>query len=245
MNRFIAAIAVALVATMAWYGLETTANPPAVQHGIRSLSYSIENAEIVAPDAEEAAGKQQRIERDLAILSQRSDAIRLYAAGGLYQQVPALAKRYGLSVTVGAWVGRDKEVDTREIEAAIKAANSNPNVRAVVVGNETILREDKTVGELVALLRQVRGQVRVPVTTGETWDIWLKHPELATEVDYIAAHILPYWEGIPDGVAATYAVDRYEDLRKAFPGKKIVIAEFGWPSQGYNNRAADTGGDNE
>jgi cellulose synthase/poly-beta-1,6-N-acetylglucosamine synthase-like glycosyltransferase len=34
---------------------------------------------------------------------------------------------------------------------------------------------------------------------------------------------------------------RYEDLRAAFPGKRIVIAEFGWPSQGYNNKDADAG----
>ncbi len=241
MYKMIAAVVAALVATAAWYGLERTVNPPAIQHGIRSLSYSIENAENIVPKSDQAAGKLQRITRDLSTLSERTDAIRLYAAGGLYQQVPAIARRYGMSVTVGAWVGPDHDLDKREIEAAIRAANTNPNVRAIVVGNETILRKDKTVGELIALLRQVRARVRVPVTTGETWDIWLKYPELATEVDYIAAHVLPYWEGIPDGKAAQYALDRYEDLRKAFPGKKIVIAEFGWPSQGYNNRAADTG----
>src|SRR5690606_27874314 len=30
-------------------------------------------------------------------------------------------------------------------------------------------------------------------------------------------------------------------LRDAFPGKRIVIAEFGWPSAGYNLRNADPG----
>ena len=26
----------------------------------------------------------------------------------------------------------------------------------------------------------------------------------------------------------------YDKLRQAYPGKRIVIAEFGWPSAGYN-----------
>src|SRR3546814_9763828 len=118
-------------------------------------------------------------------------------------------------------------------------ANRNTNGRSLVIGNETILREEVEVPELVKLLREARRRVRVPVTTGETWDIWLKHPQLASEVDYISAHILPYWEGISGKQAVDYAFDRYEDLREAFPGKKIVIAEFGWPSQGFNNKAAN------
>ena len=48
--------------------------------------------------------------------------------------------------------------------------------------------------------------MRAPVSTGETWDLWLKHPELVREVDFIAAHILPYWEGIPDTQAIEYAL---------------------------------------
>ncbi|MDA0998208.1 MAG: glycosyltransferase [Proteobacteria bacterium] len=76
------------------------------------------------------------------------------------------------------------------------------------------------------------------MSTGETWDIWLAHPELVREVDYIAAHILPYWEGIPAEEAVKYAFERYQQLRAAYPGKRVVIAEFGWPSRGYNNKAA-------
>ncbi|MEZ5671135.1 MAG: hypothetical protein R3E08_01655 [Thiotrichaceae bacterium] len=37
----------------------------------------------------------------------------------------------------------------------------------------------------------------MPASTAEPGHIWItKHPELAKEVDYIAIHILPYWEGI-------------------------------------------------
>ncbi|HEY1181840.1 MAG TPA: glycosyltransferase, partial [Rhodocyclaceae bacterium] len=79
------------------------------------------------------------------------------------------------------------------------------------------------------------------MTTGEIWNIWLEHPELASSVDFIAAHILPYWEGFSDKQAVEQALIIYQKLREAFPGKRIVIAEFGWPSAGYNLKNAVPG----
>ncbi|HZD26848.1 MAG TPA: glycosyl transferase family 2, partial [Alphaproteobacteria bacterium] len=183
-----------------------------------------------------------KVDRQLGELSRVTGNIRLYASSGIMEPVAAIAREHGLSVIAGAWVGEDKDFSKRELDAVIRVANRNPNVRSIVIGNETILRKELKVHELIKMLRYVRRRVRVPVTTGETWDIWLAHPELVREVDYIAAHMLPYWEGIPSDYAATYAFKRYDELRRKFPGKRVVIAEFGWPSQGYNNRAAETGG---
>ncbi len=33
----------------------------------------------------------------------------------------------------------------------------------------------------------------------------------------------------------------YHQLRQMYPGKRIVIAEFGWPSAGYNFKLATPG----
>ena len=66
-------------------------------------------------------------------------------------------------------------------------------------------------------------------------------PELASAVDFIAAHILPYWEGIPAEKVVDQTIAHYNKLRAIHPGKRIVIAEFGWPSAGYNMRDADPG----
>ena len=79
----------------------------------------------------------------------------------------------------------------------------------------------------------------MPVTTGEIWNVWIEHPELASAVDFIAAHVLPYWEGISETAAVDQAIRIYDQLRQAYPGKRIVIAEFGWPSAGYNRRDAN------
>lgn len=102
-------------------------------------------------------------------------------------------------------------------------------------------REDVNVTRLIRVIQKVKRETQLPVTTGEIWSVWRDHPELVSAVDYIAVHILPYWEGIPDGSAVDQAVQKYSELRQLYPGKRIVIAEFGWPSGGYNRRAADPG----
>jgi cellulose synthase/poly-beta-1,6-N-acetylglucosamine synthase-like glycosyltransferase len=79
------------------------------------------------------------------------------------------------------------------------------------------------------------------VTTGEIWSVWRDHPELVSAVDFIAVHILPYWEGVSEANAVDYAVGSYDKLRQLYPGKRIVIAEFGWPSAGYNLKDANPG----
>ena len=38
-----------------------------------------------------------------------------------------------------------------------------------------------------------------------------------------------------------YTLEKIELLRKTYPGKRIVVSEFGWPSQGYNRLDADPG----
>jgi cellulose synthase/poly-beta-1,6-N-acetylglucosamine synthase-like glycosyltransferase/exo-beta-1,3-glucanase (GH17 family) len=100
---------------------------------------------------------------------------------------------------------------------------------------------ENNVHRLMKLIQRVKGSVNVPVTTGEIWNVWLEHPQLASSVDFIAAHILPYWEGFSDKQAVDQALIIYQKLRDAFPGKRIVIAEFGWPSAGYNLQNAMPG----
>ena len=120
-------------------------------------------------------------------------------------------------------------------------AKRNSNVNGVVVGNETIYRGEQKVEDLIDLIKRVKKSVNVPVTTGEIWNIWRDNPELASSVDFIAAHVLPYWENFTDKQAVDQAVYLYQLLREKFPGKRIVIAEFGWPSAGYNLRNAEPG----
>ncbi|HET7122475.1 MAG TPA: glycosyltransferase [Bradyrhizobium sp.] len=176
----------------------------------------------------------EKIRADLKTLAPLTRAIRLYSSTGGVELVPPIANEAGLKVTVGAWIDKNADRNEREMLSAIELAKRNGNVNGIVVGNETIYRGEQKIEDLIKLIQRVKGSVNVPVTTGEIWNIWLEHPELASSVDFIAAHILPYWEGFSEKQAVDQALIIYQKLRDAFPGKRIVIAEFGWPSAGYN-----------
>lgn len=182
-----------------------------------------------------------KIRADMKKLSTLTRAIRSYSATEGNELVPPIAAEFGLKVTVGAWIDKDEDRNKREITAAIELARKNSNVNGIVVGNEVIFRGEQKVDDLIDKIKKVKGAVRVPVTTGEIWNIWRDFPDLASNVDFIAAHVLPYWENFRSDQAVDQAVDRYNLLRNLFPGKRIVIAEFGWPSAGYNLRNADPG----
>ncbi len=183
----------------------------------------------------------EKIRADMKKLATLTRAIRLYSSTGGVELVPPIAAEFGLKVTVGAWIDKNSDRNDREIDAAINLAKRNSNVIGVVVGNETVFRGEQKVDELIGLIKKVKKSVNVPVTTGEIWNIWRDNPELASSVDFIAAHVLPYWENFTDKQAVDQAVYLYGLLRDKFPGKRIVIAEFGWPSAGYNLRNAEPG----
>ncbi|MEO5374397.1 MAG: glycosyltransferase [Alphaproteobacteria bacterium] len=234
-----AAVIVAALHASAWFVAHETTAPPDTETTLQSLSYS-PYGKTQDPHNGDVPTVEQ-IDRDLGLVSQVARAVRTYSTINGFETIPALARKHGLNVTLGAWVDKDEDRNRREIDAAIELARTNRNVKSVLVGNETMYRADKTVDEMITLLRQVRKRVKVPVSTGEIWNIWLENPRLVNEVDYIAVHILPYWEGVPAEHTLTYTLSRLDDLRRKYPGKKIVIGEYGWPSNGYNKLAAVPG----
>jgi exo-beta-1,3-glucanase (GH17 family)/cellulose synthase/poly-beta-1,6-N-acetylglucosamine synthase-like glycosyltransferase len=231
-------LCVAAIHAGLWGVLRDKQQAPDFKGILPSASYApFERGHIVA----DSIADSEKVRADLKKLSTLTRAVRLYSSTEGTELVPPIANEVGLKVTVGAWIDKNDERNEREMLSAIDLAKHNGNVNGIVVGNETIYRGEQKIEELIKLIQRVKGQVNVPVTTGEIWNIWLEHPELASSVDFIAAHILPYWEGFSDKQAVDQALIIYQKLRDAFPGKRIVIAEFGWPSAGYNLQNAMPG----
>jgi len=188
-----------------------------------------------------AKAQTAQIRRDLNLLAPLTRAIRTYSSTGGVELVPAIASEFGLRVTIGAWIDKHQDRNEREIASVIDLAKRNSNVNGIIVGNETIYRGEQKIPDLIQMIQRVKRATNLPVTTGEIWHVWIEHPELVSSVDYIAAHILPYWEGFSEGQAVDQAILIYDKLRQTYPGKRIVIAEFGWPSAGYNLKNANPG----
>ncbi|MGZ3320157.1 MAG: glycosyltransferase [Xanthobacteraceae bacterium] len=239
--RSVAAVVALVVCVHAglWSLLQRQQAVANIDAPLASVSYS-PYARSQHPDYGDRPTPEQ-IRADLKILSPYTNTIRTYSSTGGGELVPAIAAEFGLKVTLGIWIDKNEARNEREIQAAIALARRYSNVNAIVVGNETTLRADKTIDELKSLIQRVKRMSPVPVTTGEIWTVWRDHPELASAVDFIAAHILEYWVGIPAEKVVDETIAHYNTLRAIHPGKRIVIAEFGWPSAGYNMLKANPG----
>ncbi|TXI44804.1 glycosyltransferase [Methylophilus sp.] len=169
--------------------------------------------------------------QDLDLMHKHTRHIRMYSSLDLNEVVP-LAARRNMNVIAGAWIDTDNQKNTREVSALLEKLENYSNIDRVIVGNEALLRNDLPVQSLIGYLDFVREHSNVPVSTAEPWHVWLKHPELVKHVDYIAVHLLPYHEGVPVEKAVQYTIERYNQLMQAYPRKKIVITEVGWPSRG-------------
>jgi glucan 1,3-beta-glucosidase len=183
----------------------------------------------------------QQIDEDMAQLARISDCVRTYSVELGQDQVAAIAKRHGLKVIQGIWIGVNPDRNRAEIETGIKIANEYADVvRAVVVGNEVLLRGDLASNDLVAAIREVKARVKVPVTYADVWEYWLRNADVAAAVDFITIHILPYWEDFP--IPAREAAAHVDSIRRrvvaAFAGKEVIIGEVGWPSEGRMREGA-------
>jgi exo-beta-1,3-glucanase (GH17 family) len=188
---------------------------------------------IVSPDA---------IASDLKRIASLTECVRTYSAAsnGIGAVADAAAEQ-GLSVLQGIWISPDPVANTAEIDAALRAAERHSTtIKALIVGNEVLLRREQTATGLIALIRRVKARTKLPVTYADVWEFWLKNPEIAREVDFITLHILPYWEDHPVAAdrAAQHVLDITKTIQAAFPGKDIIIGEVGWPSAGRMREAA-------
>src|SRR4051794_36873633 len=206
--------------------------------------------------------RREQIERDFAMLAGKVDTVRTYRATDGGEYMPEIAARVGLKLVPGAWIysaneaklqlSREAgEVNAEETRALIRMTNQNPNIERVLVGNENILRWDgqknlrdpnaTSPAQLIREIRNVKRNVKVPVSTAEPWHVWLNYPELAREVDYLAVHILPYWDEQSSQTPLEYLQDKIGQLRQVYPNKNIIVTEVGWPSNGASRRSPGTG----
>jgi len=247
--KFAAYVIVAGVLTALAWGLPNRPQPagPDIHKPLSSVSFAPFRdgqsplTKVYPPPAQ--------IEDDMLRLKGIARGLRTYTSREGMEVVPELARRHGFKVMFGAWLGAETKAEGRAINAAetdalIKAATTYPDViDRVIVGNEVLLRRDLPPQRLIDYIRKVKQAVSQPVTYADVWAFWLKHPEVANEVDFLTIHILPYWEDEPIGVdhVGKHFEDIHALMRKAFPGKPILIGEAGWPTAGRSRGPATTG----
>ncbi|MFV3328350.1 beta (1-6) glucans synthase [Pseudomonas sp. NY15372] len=225
-----------------WYGLGRPVHLPdaaSPTHKLQCASYTPFDKD-QSPFDQPFRLRPARMDADLALLAERFQCIRTYSMTGL-EAIPALARKHGLKVMLGAWVNANPVDTDKEIDALIASANANPDVvTAVIVGNEALLRKEVTGERLAGLIARVKSQVNVPVTYADVWEFWLQHPQVAPAVDFLTIHLLPYWEDDPRGIddALAHVAEVRRVFGQRFAPKDILIGETGWPSEGRQRETA-------
>jgi glucan 1,3-beta-glucosidase len=234
--------ALSIAAFWWWLGRPVAMPPLEVggAHKLQCVSYApFRGAQNPLNDATRVSAKD--IDDDLSRLSMITDCVRTYSIRHGLDQIPEIARRHGLKVIQGIWLSSNPVTNRQEIETAVGLANRFPDVvQSIVVGNEVLLRGELSGPDLAQIIRDVKAQVKAPVTYADVWEFWLRHRDVYEAVDFVTIHILPYWEDLP--IAADAAADHVDQIRRrmvaAFPSKEILIGETGYPSQGRMREGA-------
>jgi hypothetical protein len=176
--------------------------------------------------------------------------VRTYSVSNGLDLVPQLASEYGLRVTLGVWINDWEEQNEREIETAITLAKHYRNVESIIVGNETISgRKPSTAINPTYNANRTRARPHRQDPAREARSLGIRSPPPRCRMSGSNIRSLPRRSttspcissllggtaGFGRGRPCAHA---YEKLRQTYPGKRIVIAEFGWPSAGLNRKDA-------
>jgi len=186
----------------------------------------------------------EQIAARLAIIENCCRWIRSFSCIEGNQEIPRIAHQAGLKTMVGIGLGTDREANEIELANGIEVARAG-HADILAVGNEILLREDMTEDELIDYIERARAAVpNVPVSYVDAYFLFEKHPRVAEVCDLLLVNCYPFWESCPADYALFYMKEMYRRAQKAARGKRGVISETGWPSQGSAFGAAVPSMDN-
>jgi uncharacterized repeat protein (TIGR01451 family) len=182
----------------------------------------------------------------LTIIAPYAKWVRSFSMTNGFENIPSIARSFGLKVAANAWIGPDTTLNAQEVSNLIAAANAGL-VDIAIVGSEAILRGDVTVAQLISYMKQVRQAIppNIPVTTADVYGTFLANPDLISASDVVFGNFYPYWEGTSINNAVCSLQQEYQQLVTAAGSKSVWISETGWPSAGDAEGAAVPSAANE
>ena len=181
---------------------------------------------------------EEQIRRRLEVIQPYTKWVRSFSCTEGNELIPIIAREMGMKTLVGAWLGNDPETNQKEIEGLIDLAKGG-HVDIAAVGNEVMYRGDLNEDELLQFIQHVKGAVKdIPVGYVDAYYEFTERPAITEACDVILANCYTFWEGCDQDYSLVYMKDMYHRALRAGNGKKVIITETGWPSEGTSLEGA-------
>jgi glucan 1,3-beta-glucosidase len=180
----------------------------------------------------------EQVNRRIQILKPYSKWVRSFSCIEGNEHIPRIAKENGMQTLVGAWLGDDLELNEKEIESLITLAKEGC-VDIAAVGNEVMYRGDLTEDQLLEYINRVKEALpNIPVGYVDAYYEFSHRPRITEVCDVILTNCYPYWEGCPIEYSLPHMQSMFNSAKDAGQGKRVIITETGWPSEGGSLKGA-------
>ena len=182
---------------------------------------------------------EEQIRRRMKIIQPHTKWIRSFSCIEGNELIPKIAKEFGLKTLVGAWLGKDAELNKKELEGLIQLANEG-FVDIAAVGNEVLYRNDMSEEALLDAIYHVKESITdIPVGYVDAYYEFTERPAITEACDVILANCYPFWESCHADYALLYMKEMFFQAVLAGGGDKhVIITETGWPSEGEDYKGA-------
>ena len=181
---------------------------------------------------------EEQVDRRIQIIKPYTKWVRSFSCIEGNEHIPRVAHKHGVKTLVGAWLGDDLEKNEEEIEALIKLAQEGC-VDIAAVGNEVMYREELTEEQLLEYINRVKKAIpNIPVGYVDAYYEFSHRPKITDACDVILSNCYPYWEGCSIEDSLNHMQQMFGQAADAGQGKKVIITETGWPSEGGSLKGA-------
>jgi exo-beta-1,3-glucanase (GH17 family) len=223
--------------------IEGLLNNPDLRKVFLGMDYTPLNTQY--PECIHNPPSQNNITRDLAVLSQLTNVVRLYGTDCnqtqmLIHAVDQLKLKDTVKIWLGVWQDGNATTNARQLSQMwdILDQYGESYFKGIIVANEILFRQQMTITTLGSLLQEVRTNLTargmsLPVATSDLGDNWTA--TLASQSDAIMANIHPFFAGVKVTEAADWTMYFWGNKTQGFlktDNSMNIIAETGWPSQG-------------